>query len=428
MKKIKLGDVLIKKNLRLKDAPHLKDPLVLGVTNNQGVVKSKVEAGQKIEDYFVIEKGDFVYNPYRVNVGSIGISDLEGITSLAYVVFNVDETRLNKYLLFKLLKSELGIKEIVRNGRGSVRNALRFEDLAKIELTLPSIQRQNEFIENFKQKEEKIEKLKSLYSYQLTLLENLNQAILQEAVQGKLVKQDTKDEPATELLKRIKAEKAKSGKKAKPLPPIKPEEIPFEIPENWVWCRLGEIANLKSGNQYQLNPSSSGIMFVKVGDMNSLENDYEIKVSSTYYTKNDINERDLIPKNSIIFPKRGGAIATNKRRVVLTEQILIDSNTMAVTPEFCIDFKYFFFWFSNIDLSKLGNDGVIPQVNNKDIDPLLFPLPPLSEQKRIVVELEKQLSKTKQLKEHIIANQRATEQLLKALLHQAFEVEEKGGG
>jgi len=78
-------------------------------------------------------------------------------------------------------------------------------------------------------------------SYQLRQLETLNQAILQEAVQGKLVPQDPTDGPASELLKRIKAEKAKSGKKEKPLPPIKPEEIPFEIPENWVWCRLGDL-------------------------------------------------------------------------------------------------------------------------------------------------------------------------------------------
>src|SRR5690606_16834355 len=91
------------------------------------------------------------------------------------------------------------------------------------------------------------------YTYQLTQLENLNQAILQEAVQGKLVKQDPKDEPASELLKRIKAEKAilrqaqGKGKKEKPLPPIKPEEIPFEIPENWVWCRLSEIVKITGG-------------------------------------------------------------------------------------------------------------------------------------------------------------------------------------
>ena len=68
--------------------------------------------------------------------------------------------------------------------------------------------------------------------------------------------------------------------------------------------------------------------------------------------------------------------------------------------------------------------GQQPNLKKEDVTTLLFPLPPLSEQKRIVAEIEKQLAKTKQLKEHILANQQATEQLLKALLHQAFEVRE----
>jgi type I restriction enzyme S subunit len=61
-----------------------------------------------------------------------------------------------------------------------------------------------------------------------------------------------------------------------------------------------------------------------------------------------------------------------------------------------------------------------PSITNDQFEKSLFPLPPESEQKRIVTEIEKQLAKTKLLKEHIIANQQATEQLLKALLHQAF--------
>jgi type I restriction enzyme S subunit len=88
---------------------------------------------------------------------------------------------------------------------------------------------------------DKAQKVQDLLSNQLSQLENLNQAILQEAVQGKLVKQNPNDEPANELLKRIKTEKTKSGKKEKPLPPIKAVEIPFEIPESWVWCRLGDV-------------------------------------------------------------------------------------------------------------------------------------------------------------------------------------------
>ena len=67
----------------------------------------------------------------------------------------------------------------------------------------------------------------------------------------------------------------------------------------------------------------------------------------------------------------------------------------------------------------------MPRLGTKEGELALIPIPPISEQSRIVTEIEKQLAKTKQLKEHIIANQQATEQLLKALLHGAFEVEEK---
>ena len=83
--------------------------------------------------------------------------------------------------------------------------------------------------------------------------------------------QDPKDEPASELLKRIKAEKAAlrqaqgKGKKEKPLPPIKPDEIPFEIPENWVWCRLGEVIQLISGQDLkpsEYNAKNIGIPYI----------------------------------------------------------------------------------------------------------------------------------------------------------------------
>src|SRR5205814_84561 len=87
---------------------------------------------------------------------------------------------------------------------------------------------------------------------QQTLITQLRQSILQEAVQGKLIKQNKNDEPASELLKRIKAEKEKlikqgKLKKEKPLPPITENEIPYQLPEGWVWCRLGETIELISG-------------------------------------------------------------------------------------------------------------------------------------------------------------------------------------
>ena len=83
--------------------------------------------------------------------------------------------------------------------------------------------------------------------------QELKNSILQLAVQGKLVPQDSSDEPASELLKRIQAEKAKlikegKIKKEKALPPIAEEELPFDIPESWDWIRLGDFCTIYNGN------------------------------------------------------------------------------------------------------------------------------------------------------------------------------------
>lgn len=440
MEKIKLSDVLIKKTLRLKDVPEIKDPLVLGVTNNEGVVISKIDAGQKVEDYFVIEKGDFVYNPYRINVGSIGISELNGITSLAYVVFNVDETKLNKYLLYKILKSDFGIKEIVRNGRGSVRNALRFDDLAKIELTLPPIEKQNKFIQDFKKKEEKIYKLKKNFSHQLSLLENLNQAILQEAVQGKLVPQNPNDEPASELLKRIASTKlstskttlrqAQGSKKFKELPPIKAEEIPFEIPNNWVWCRLGDLRDFKFTLSYGVlvpgNEIPEGIPFVRVQDLDFADNGKPPSKRISPLIEKKFAKTRLVGGEILI------CVVGSIGKVALSPDNWIGANIARAVcrfmPNSSIDRKYIYYCLISPFIQNFFLDSqksINPTLNVNILETTLIPLPPLSEQQRIVAEIEKQLEKTQELKAHILANRQATEQLLKALLQGAFEGEEK---
>lgn len=217
---------------------------------------------------------------------------------------------------------------------------------------------------------------------------DLKNALLQEAVQGKLVPQIKSEGNAKDLLEEIKKEKAKlikegKLKKEKPLPEITDDEIPFDIPENWCWCRLGELVQFKSGNQYE--ESNSGTLYVKVADMNLLDNSIEIITSSRY---TNCTDESFIPINSIIFPKRGGAILTNKKRLVLKSEIFVDSNTMGITPFIKSILDYLTIWFDNVDLGKLASGTSVPQINNKDLIPLLFPLPPLAEQKRIVAAIE----------------------------------------
>lgn len=274
---------------------------------------------------------------------------------------------------------------------------------------------------------DKTQEVQKLLSDQLTQLENLNQAILQEAVQGKLLKQDLKDEAATELLKRIKAEKAKSGKKEKPLPPIKPEEIPFQIPENWVWCRLGEIIQYTENLDIQKYLSPDTI--VNYVDIDAIDNQNFIIREAKQKPVRELSTRArrVLKPNFIAY----STVRPYLKNIAIVEEEkenYIGSTGFNVFKTLNVELKYAFYYLLTPYVNNSFKDLMVgfnsPSITNVQFEKSLLPLPPLSEQKRIVAEIEKQLAKTKQLKEHIIANQQATEQLLKALLHQAFEVEE----
>jgi type I restriction enzyme S subunit len=274
---------------------------------------------------------------------------------------------------------------------------------------------------------DKTQQVEDLLSNQLVQLENLNQAILQEAVQGKLVKQDPKDEPASELLKRIKAEKAKSGKKEKPLLPIKSEEIPFEIPENWVWCRLGEIIQYTENLDIQKHLSPDTI--VNYVDIDAIDNQNLIIREAKQKTVRELSTRArrVLKSNYIAY----STVRPYLKNIAIIEdekENYIGSTGFNVFKTLNVELKYAFYYlltpYVNNSFKELMVGFNSPSITNDQFEKSLIPLPSLSEQNRIVAELEKQLAKTKQLKEHIIANQQATEQLLKALLHKAFEVEE----
>lgn len=224
--------------------------------------------------------------------------------------------------------------------------------------------------------------------------DELKAKVLDLAIRGKLVDSSKfTGETGTQLVERIKAERDqlirnKKIKKPKKLNPISEDETPFDIPDNWTWVRLSEIASLKSGGNYkEMTLSDKGdYLYIKVGDMNLLENSVEITTSSNF--TNTYMQQYLIKSNSIIFPKRGGAISTNKKRIVKKE-IYIDTNTMAVTPFIKDSFDFFNIWFMSINLWDLNTGTAVPQINNKDIEPLLIPIPSIDEQIEIVKKVKK---------------------------------------
>ena len=376
---------------------------------------------------FIRKAGQFIYGKQNFHKGAFGIipDELDGFESSADLPsFDVREDCLSEWI-FYFFKQGGYYLELAKIARGVATQRIHPEQIYDLEIPLPDIETQKNIIASIKAIEEKGEKLKKELTYQLTLLENLNQAILQEAVQGKLVPQDPNDEPASELLKRIKAEKATlrqaqgKGKKEKPLPPIKPEEIPFEIPSTWVWCRLGEITNYGSSPKAEPTDLKNDTWVLDLEDIE--------KTTSNLLCKIRFNERNSLSTKSVF---KTGDVLYSKLRPYLDKVIVADEDgvcTTEILPLKCFaDLNPFYFKYAlkRADFLKYVNSKTkgmkMPRLGTKEGEMALIPLPPLSEQKRIVAEIERQFAITKQLKEHIIQNQQATEQLLKALLHQAF--------
>lgn len=222
------------------------------------------------------------------------------------------------------------------------------------------------------------------------------------------------------------------------MPPIKPEEIPFEIPESWMWCRIDQLVydtknDIRTGPfGTALNKSEHKKNGIPVWGIESISKDGRFINTNKIFVSEEkaidlksfgVNGGDLIISRSgtigelcmLPYDIQYGLLSTNLMKISVNRNIIM--------PEyFCHVIKGGIFITEMLSEFCKGSTRLF--LTQNILSKLIFPLPPLSEQKRIVAEIEKQLAKTKQLKEHIIANQQATEQLLKALLHQAFEVEE----
>lgn len=253
---------------------------------------------------------------------------------------------------------------------------------------------------------EKIEKLLSLvnqYTLSWSKLEKLNtkfsdkiqKSILQYAIQGKLVDQRPEEGTAEELYKKIQEEKDKliregKIKKQKELAEIICEEIPFDIPENWKWVRLGNLINLQSGQDLkksEYNDNQIGIPYL-TGASNIKDNGDII-----------INRWTKTPK---AFATTGDLLLTCKGTVgkmafVKQDKVHIARQIMGIRA-YCTDLKYIkYFLETQISNLKSMAKSMIPGIERNNVLNLIIPLPPLDEQKRIVTKIEELIPYCEQL-------------------------------
>ncbi len=198
-----------------------------------------------------------------------------------------------------------------------------------------------------------------------------------------------------------------------------------ELPKEWKWVKLGEACEIVSGNTpkgLELISNKGEYQFYKVSDMNLAGNEIRMNVSNLKLTIEEIKKLKVkvYPKGSVIFPKRGGAILTNKKRI-LSQDASFDLNVMGILPNDKVSSNYLFYWIQKLDLSKIYDGSNVPQINNKNVAPLDFPLPPKPTQLAIVSKIEELFSELDKGIENLRMAQQQLKTYRQSVLKWAFE-------
>ena len=159
-------------------------------------------------------------------------------------------------------------------------------------------------------------------------------------------------------------------------------------PYGWQQTSIGACCTLKSGMSLPADKENEGgaIPYVKVGDMNYPGNEQYITTSSRFVSEQTAGT-GVFPVGTVVFPKRGGAIGTNKKRLT-SLPICADLNVMGVTAGRRLTPQYLMAYFDTVDLGTLNNGSSVPQINNKDIAPLLICIPPMALQEQFAAFVE----------------------------------------
>ncbi len=423
---MKLGNAIkmgLSKSIEIDDSMQYT---IAGVQSyGKGIINRRTELGKnlKMKKYQVIEPDYLMWCKVDTKNGAFGITKPEHAWSLAstnMALAKIDTEKFNPFFLERLFTFEFFYGYITHLSSGSTnRKYLTPKQLCEL-VQLPNLSKveQDEFICLV----DSIEKLEisNELTHQLDLVKQLRQAFLREAMHGKLVPQDPNDEPASDLLKKIKAEKEqliKQGKikKQKPFPPNSEDEIPFEIPKNWVWCRLGEIIELKSGQD--LKPTqysdSEEIGLPYITGASNLENE---KVVISRWTK---DPKSIAYNGELLLTCKGSGLGKMAwleiEKAHIARQIMAIS-TYSVSPKFVKSILD-----QRVKEYRSKAKSQIPGIDRDTVLHTLIPLPPISEQHRIVAKLYELMQYCDELEASIKESQQQNEMLLQQVLREALE-------
>ena len=353
----------------------------------------------------IVSKGDVIYSTVRPYLHNICIVDrdfpYEPIASTAFAVMKViDGCIINKYLFYWLLSECFDKYANGDSSKGTLYPAIGEKDFFNGIISLPPLSEQKRIVAKVDEVLAEIKIIDELQSQYASNVEVLKSKIIDAGIRGQLTEQLPEDSTAEELYQQIQAEKAqlikdKKIKKEKPLPEITADEIPFEIPANWKWVRLRDIVQIINGDRGKNYPAKStlsheGIPFISALNLNGdgiTEDDRLLCLTDEQYNrlgsgKLERNDIVICIRGSIgkhgRYPYDKGAIASSL--VICRPYIYLDEIG-------CFIMKWLKSYLFVNEIGKYDGGSAQPNLAADNLKKFLVPLPPLSEQKRIVAKI-----------------------------------------
>ncbi len=395
-------------------------------------------------DMIIVNSGDLVISGINVAKGAIAIhqGDQPITATIHYSSYQFDDSIIDIDFLKRFLRSPAFIFALNEQVKGGIKTEIKAKTLLSIVVQLPSLPEQKAINRCFQSFENELVQLASEINNQKTYLTKLRQAILQEAIEGKLtadwrvknpVRQGDTNIDAAALLATIKAEKQKliaEGKlrKEKPLAPINPDDVPFALPDGWVWVRLGEIIRESPKNGYspkevtyrtEVKSLKLGATTLGIFNPNKFKYiDEDIpKDSKLWLEKNDI----LIQRSNSIDYVGVSAIYTGEKHQFIYPDLMMKIQIFSPSSPY----------FTYLSLSTIttrsyfrslakGSQKNMPKINQEVILNTIIAFPPLAEQHAIVERIDCLMNYVNALESQGSERKSYAEQLMQTVLKEAF--------
>ncbi len=343
---------------------------------------------------------------YGATIGKLGLLNIEATTNQACCACIPFSGINNRFLFFYLLSQKQNIQE---KAEGGAQPNISKEKLINILFPLPPLSEQRRIVEKIEELLALVDDLETNKTDLQSYIKQAKSKVLEMAIRGELVPQNPEDEPVSVLLERIKNEQKSSKSKGKTTEHNThyEEELPFEIPENWAWCRLGEIGEIISGVSYKKTDIvEEGIRILRGGNIQNskillLEDD--IYISEKYKNENNnIKKGDIVivaSTGSSLLIGKSGFVNQNFENIQIGAFLRIIRNREELCNFMKIIFESDFYKTYIRNLAKGTN---INNIKNEYLINFFIPLPPLAEQHRIVEKIEHIFAVLDELEENIL--------------------------